>query len=159
MGVEIQLDHRVFLLASPPWLWPTSEQKRYRIWNINQSIWYMKHTRMETTAKITPYRHAATNTNEDRTRPDIPKQNTRHLKRGRTGEMEQALRFGEGQILPEKASCKWGGRATWDPDWRLLNRSEETGQGNKKQGGRVREEQMPTKWRISGRERNKRAYW
>lgn len=32
-------------------------------------------------------------------------------------------------ILPEKASCKWGGRATWDPDWILLNRSEETGQG------------------------------
>lgn len=27
------------------------------------------------------------------------------------------------QHLPEKASCKWGGRATWDPAWRLLNRS------------------------------------
>lgn len=40
--------------------------------------------------------------------------------------------------LPEKASCKWGGRAACDPDWRLLYRSEEKHRGGEtdERGGR-----------------------
>lgn len=34
-------------------------------------------------------------------------------------------------VLPEKGSCKWGGREIWDPVWRFLYRSAETGQSDK----------------------------
>lgn len=77
-------------------------------------------------------------------REDVCFSSQGHLKWQRAERRERGHR--EGQILPEKASCKWGGRATWDPDWRLFNRSEE------------RQEDMGGRRRHTGECRS-RAWW
>lgn len=117
----LHLYHSVFFLASPPWFWWISGHKNSKVKSLADTGTWFSNTKIC---------HCMSS---GKMYPDKVNNTDKYHSRGH--EVINIRLWGwderDDKIIPEKGSCKWGDIETWDPDWRLLYRSEETGQSNK----------------------------